>query len=66
MNVVEPNRFNNILLSVVTAFLSCLVIVKDKYLTLIAQSIDIGKNLACQLKTFTEPIIISVLSNIMD
>jgi len=51
MNVIDPNRFNNILLSVITAFLSCLVIVKDKYLTLIAQSIDIGKNLANQLKT---------------
>lgn len=66
MAVIEPNRVNNILLSVVTAFLSCLVIVKDKHLTLIAQSIDIGKNLACQFKTFTEPIIIRVLSDQLD
>jgi len=46
MSIIEPNRVNHILLSVVTAFLSCLIIVKDNYLTLIAQSVDIGKNIS--------------------
>lgn len=46
MSCIDPNRVNYIVLAVFTAVLSCLVIIKDKYLTMIIQSIEIGKNIA--------------------